>query len=319
MEILYFGVWCRPFHNYWALPTPNRQCDAATNHLITNAVLNISSDIMMLAIAFSLFSRSRLPWNRKAILCGIFGLGIFVILAAILNKYYSFTHPFGTQWTYWYVRESSTAILVANLPFIWTLLRRIFKLKSFDHAVPGSEIPWHSSRSAMGRNPSAHPGRSGALTTKTHASATHTATLAMREKGPAAATARKHDSQSSKGSSDGEWAERAAAAGAAAGATAGAVPPPARWRNHSVYGRADLEDRNINLWDYGADVERGDSVIERPAPAAVAAAVAGAAAAGRPVSPPSPIDHRRRIKSHEEMLRLQEGMMYKYNGMDDAI
>lgn len=108
MEILYFGVWCRPFHNYWALPTPNPQCDAATNHLITNAVLNISSDLIMLCIAFTLFGRSRLPLNRKAILCGIFSLGVFVILAAILNKYYSFTHPFGSQWTYWYVRESST-------------------------------------------------------------------------------------------------------------------------------------------------------------------------------------------------------------------
>lgn len=23
MEILYFGVWCRPFHEYWAVPTDN--------------------------------------------------------------------------------------------------------------------------------------------------------------------------------------------------------------------------------------------------------------------------------------------------------
>ena len=23
MEILYFGVWCRPFHEYWAVPTNN--------------------------------------------------------------------------------------------------------------------------------------------------------------------------------------------------------------------------------------------------------------------------------------------------------
>lgn len=38
MEVFYFGVWCRPFHNYWAVPTPNVQCDAATDHLITNAV-----------------------------------------------------------------------------------------------------------------------------------------------------------------------------------------------------------------------------------------------------------------------------------------
>jgi hypothetical protein len=43
----------------------------------------------------------------------------------VLNKWYSFTQPFGAQWTYWYVRESSTALLVANLPFVWTFWRRI--------------------------------------------------------------------------------------------------------------------------------------------------------------------------------------------------
>ena len=27
MEILYFGVWCRPFYNYWAVPTDNGTMD----------------------------------------------------------------------------------------------------------------------------------------------------------------------------------------------------------------------------------------------------------------------------------------------------
>ena len=120
MEILYLGVWCRPFHNYWALPTPNIQCSAATNHLITNAVVNLSSDIAILAIALPMFLRLKLPLRKKVPVVGVFGLGIFVILAAVLNKIYSFTDPFGDMWPYWYVREASTALLVANLPFIWT-------------------------------------------------------------------------------------------------------------------------------------------------------------------------------------------------------
>jgi hypothetical protein len=167
MEILYLGVWCRPFSNYWALPTPNTQCNAATNHLITNAVLNLSSDLIMLAIGCSLFIRNNLPWSRKLILAGIFGVGVFVILAAVLNKYYSFSHPFGTEWTFWYVRESSTAILVANLPFLWTLLRRMFKLDAFDAERYGEHsVPYHSSRSARGRhaksprNSNSHNGQS---------------------------------------------------------------------------------------------------------------------------------------------------------------
>ncbi|KAK3067956.1 hypothetical protein LTR53_014841 [Teratosphaeriaceae sp. CCFEE 6253] len=125
MEIFYFGVWCRPLRNYWAVPTPNIQCDAATNHLITNAVINLSSDCAMIAIGLPMFVRLSLPWRKKVPLIGIFSLGIFVILAAILNKVYSFSEPFGSLWTYWYVRESSTALLVANLPYVWTFWRRV--------------------------------------------------------------------------------------------------------------------------------------------------------------------------------------------------
>ncbi|KAI1505049.1 hypothetical protein F5X99DRAFT_431145 [Biscogniauxia marginata] len=146
MEILYLGVWCRPFDQYWAVPVANPQCSAATNHLITNAVLNISSDIMIILIPMPVFLKAQLPLRRKLILCGVFALGIFtvspqikhatsvfllMILSAILNKYYSFMEPFGSNWTFWYIRESSTAIITANLPFTWTLLQRVFNLQSF--------------------------------------------------------------------------------------------------------------------------------------------------------------------------------------------
>ncbi|KAF7549925.1 hypothetical protein G7Z17_g6050 [Cylindrodendrum hubeiense] len=131
MEILYLGVWCRPFNQYWAVPTHSIQCSAATNHLITNAVLNISSDIMIIAIPMPVFLKSQLAPKRKAVLIGVFALGAFTILSAILNKFYSFNEPFGSNWTFWYIRESSTALITANLPYIWTLLRRIFNLKSF--------------------------------------------------------------------------------------------------------------------------------------------------------------------------------------------
>ncbi|KAF7558830.1 hypothetical protein G7046_g5329 [Stylonectria norvegica] len=132
MEILYLGVWCKPFDQYWAVPPKNTQCSAATNHLITNAVLNISSDVMIILIPMPLLLQSQLPVKRKAILCAVFALGSFTILSAILNKFYSFKEPFGTNWTFWYIRESSTALITTNLPYIWTLLRRVFNLRSFN-------------------------------------------------------------------------------------------------------------------------------------------------------------------------------------------
>jgi hypothetical protein len=137
MEILYLGVWCRPFNQYWAVPPENTQCSAATNHLITNAVINITSDVMIILIPMPIFLKSQLPLKRKAVLIGVFALGAFTILSAILNKFYSFNEPFGSNWTFWYIRESSTAIITANLPYIWTLLRRIFKLGSFSGSTYG--------------------------------------------------------------------------------------------------------------------------------------------------------------------------------------
>lgn len=120
-----------------AVPTPNPQCSTAVNHLIVNAVFNISSDVLMLALGVPMFIRIQIPLSKKIPLVGIFSLGIFVIIAAALNKWYSFTEPFGNAWTYWYVRESATAIIVANLPFVWLLYRRIFGIRT--NSVTGSK------------------------------------------------------------------------------------------------------------------------------------------------------------------------------------
>lgn len=151
IEILYFTTWCRPVSQYWAVPEPtSSQCNALINHRITKAVFNLSSDIIMLVIALQMLIRSLLPMKRKVILCGIFSLGIFVIIASMLNSYYSFKNPYKQTWIFWYVRESSTAILVANLPYTWTVLRELFDLEKFDENSPPAWT-FHSARTAKGR------------------------------------------------------------------------------------------------------------------------------------------------------------------------
>lgn len=76
-------------------------CSAETNHMITNAVFNLSSDVMIIALPMPVLIGSQLPLKRKLTLCCVFALGIFTILAAILSKYYSLGTPYGTQWIYW--------------------------------------------------------------------------------------------------------------------------------------------------------------------------------------------------------------------------
>jgi hypothetical protein len=139
---------CCASHRLHLVLTRVEQCSAATNHLITNAVFNISSDLIILSIPLPLLFRVRLPKKNKAILFSVFLIGAFTyviltsfnlsatnahlsIVAAALNKYYSFTNPFGTEWTIWYLRESYTAILCANLPLIYPLIQRVFKLRNW--------------------------------------------------------------------------------------------------------------------------------------------------------------------------------------------
>ncbi|KAF2635341.1 hypothetical protein P280DRAFT_461941 [Massarina eburnea CBS 473.64] len=174
MEILWF-VWCRPFHYYWKVPAPNLQCSTEVNHMITNAVFNISSDLMIIALPMPVLFASQLPLKRKITLACVFALGSFIILAAILSKYYSLSQPYGTQWIYWYMREVSTAIITANLPLTWTLLQRIFGMSSFFS---------RSSRSSRGRSGDAVGGARVWSTYGNLTSRTRDTTMASKARDP---------------------------------------------------------------------------------------------------------------------------------------
>ncbi|KAL2802096.1 hypothetical protein BJX63DRAFT_133981 [Aspergillus granulosus] len=126
IEITYFAVYCRPFSQYWAVPVDNPQCATYQHYSITQAVFNLSSDAWMLAIPIPLLRGTQMPIKKKILLISVLGLGVFVMVAAILNKYFNFASPDTTIYQLWYIREASTAIYVANLMCWWPLLRKIF-------------------------------------------------------------------------------------------------------------------------------------------------------------------------------------------------
>jgi hypothetical protein len=64
---------------FFAHKIDQEQCSAATNHLITNAVLNLSSDLMIIAIPLPLLFKVKLPKKNKAILIGVFLIGTFTV------------------------------------------------------------------------------------------------------------------------------------------------------------------------------------------------------------------------------------------------
>lgn len=124
--VTYYAVYCRPFSQYWAMPVVDMQCATYQRYSITQAVFNISSDAAMLAVPIPLMIKTQMKKTKKVLLVCIMSLGVFTIVAAILNKVFNFASPLTTTYQIWYIREASTAIYVANLVCLWPLVRRIF-------------------------------------------------------------------------------------------------------------------------------------------------------------------------------------------------
>ena len=127
------------------------QCASYQHYEITESIFNTSSDIMMLVIAIPLLFSIRLPLQQKAVLLIIFGMGAFVIVAAILTKIYCLVPNLITYvYLNWYFREASVSVYVTNLPAIWSLLRDIFpQLRSWGFGTKktsGSEKTFVSSK-----------------------------------------------------------------------------------------------------------------------------------------------------------------------------
>ncbi|KAL2216766.1 hypothetical protein M432DRAFT_80224 [Thermoascus aurantiacus ATCC 26904] len=144
--VTYYAVYCRPFSQYWAMPVKDMQCATYQHYSITQAVFNISSDAAMLAIPIPLLIKAQINLRKKILLMCVMSLGIFVIVAAILNKYFNFASPLTTTYQIWYIREASTAIYVANIMCWWPLLRKIFGFKAFQQSSGCRRYPAYGSR-----------------------------------------------------------------------------------------------------------------------------------------------------------------------------
>lgn len=149
IEICFFTAWCRPFHNYWSVPPATFQCAVYHSHLILVLSINTFTDLLMMAVPLPILLRARLSPLKKTILVAVFSLGIFVIICSIMSKFYSLSKPYGSEWVAWYVREAGTAVIVANIPQIWTLVRYLFNVHSF---ISGSSGRTQKSRTASGIN-----------------------------------------------------------------------------------------------------------------------------------------------------------------------
>ncbi|KAI5252047.1 hypothetical protein E4T42_03743 [Aureobasidium subglaciale] len=122
-QLAYFCE-CRPFSMYWQIaPSPPLNCMVFYDYAIVQGTFNISSDVFMLVIPFPLILQVSIGMKQKLVLLCIFSMGIFVIIAAALTKAEFFRSIYAENYMFWYTREASVAVYVANLPCIWPLLR----------------------------------------------------------------------------------------------------------------------------------------------------------------------------------------------------
>lgn len=107
---------------------------------------------MMLLIAIPLLFSVRLPVQQKGVLLIVFGMGVFVIVSAILTKIYCLVPSLITYvYLNWYFREASVSVYVTNLPALWSLLRDIFPhLKSWGFDSKTSSVSGKTFPSSLG-------------------------------------------------------------------------------------------------------------------------------------------------------------------------
>ncbi|KAI4176935.1 MAG: hypothetical protein LQ343_000792 [Gyalolechia ehrenbergii] len=118
---------CRPFSGYWSVPASSYQCWSYYNYAIVEGCFNVSADLVLLVVGMPLLFKVRIPLQQKMILLAIFGMGMFVIAAAVLCKVYSLYPPLlSYTYTKWYFREASVSVYVTNIPVIYSLVREVF-------------------------------------------------------------------------------------------------------------------------------------------------------------------------------------------------
>ncbi|EON64309.1 hypothetical protein W97_03540 [Coniosporium apollinis CBS 100218] len=164
-EIAFFTN-CRPFNGYWAVPPPNPECTTLRRYAYVQAAFNLTSDVCMILIPVPMVLRLRLPLKQKIILAGVFSMGTFVIIAALLTKYFNLSDVWDTSYMLWYSREASVAVWVANLPMIWPLMREWLP---FLRSMTGSKMSYNHDQHRTGygksdprsRNISNHTGLGG--------------------------------------------------------------------------------------------------------------------------------------------------------------
>ncbi|KAL2206381.1 hypothetical protein CC79DRAFT_1369800 [Sarocladium strictum] len=128
--VMNFFLSCRPFHHMWQIsPDPGQFCYPAISPALVWVYLsfNVLTDLYLIAIPMPMLFRAAMPWWKRAWLVGLFSLGLFVVMAAILRVVLLVSDPInGAQLAgSWAVRETFVAVVTTNLPLLFPHVKKV--------------------------------------------------------------------------------------------------------------------------------------------------------------------------------------------------
>ncbi|KAL9573141.1 hypothetical protein ACKAV7_002826 [Fusarium commune] len=111
---------CVPFHLYWQVVPDPGTCSKAQLQLIVVGVLNIVTDVMLLAVPIPLFFSLKTSWKRKLKLYVLFTLGIFIVAITVIRlPINAMNKDSQVNRTTWASTELLTATIVVNAPTLY--------------------------------------------------------------------------------------------------------------------------------------------------------------------------------------------------------
>lgn len=135
--------------NWQVRPLPSRTCTFKPQNFYVGAILNVTTDIIILAIPLPMLWGLQVKLSKKIAIGLFICSGTFVIAAAIVRAALTLGNtPSGLNINRWGVRETIVGIITVNLPILRPMFRRKFWLAS----------PYVAESSSYGRS---RPAKSG--------------------------------------------------------------------------------------------------------------------------------------------------------------
>ncbi|KAK6216189.1 TAT-binding protein-like protein 7, AAA ATPase [Pestalotiopsis sp. IQ-011] len=119
---------CYPTHLNWqVVPDPGPKCTFRSQNFISIAVLNVLTDMAILAVPLPILWQLRVSIRKKILVGMLICTGVFVIAAAIIRVVLTVgENPSAMNINRWGVRETIIGIIAANIPILSPAFTKTF-------------------------------------------------------------------------------------------------------------------------------------------------------------------------------------------------